>query len=115
MYKRQTWACGQPLDRGLLWTSAGFTKPLRRVGEAVLRPRREVLVRSAGGVVQGVSYRGRVPHHLEAALYAPVRRAALAGAHQARRIQSGRIGTYLAYLIVLVVALLAAARLELLG
>ena len=72
-------------------------------------------MRSAGGVVQGVSYRGRVPHHLEAALYAPVRRAALAGARQARRLQSGRIGTYLVYLIVLVVALLAAARLELLG
>ena len=110
-----TWACGQPLDHGLLWTSAGFTKPLRLVGEAVLRPEREVVVRSAGGVVQGVSYRGRVPHHLESALYAPVRRGALALARQARRIQSGRIGTYLAYLIVLVVALLAAARFELLG
>ena len=34
-----TWASGQPLEPALLWTSAGFSKPLRLVLEAVLRPR----------------------------------------------------------------------------
>jgi hydrogenase-4 component B len=34
-----TWACGQPLAPALHWTSAGFTKPLRLVLEALLRPR----------------------------------------------------------------------------
>ena len=42
------WACGQPSSRRLNWTSAGFTKPLRLVLEAVLRPQREIDVRSDG-------------------------------------------------------------------
>ena len=32
------WASGQPVEPQLLWTSAGFSKPLRLVLEAVLRP-----------------------------------------------------------------------------
>jgi hydrogenase-4 component B len=72
-------------------------------------------VTRAAGVVRGVSYRGSVPHHLDDVVYRPVRRAALAVAAQARRLQTGRLGTYVAYLVVLVVALLAAARLGLLG
>lgn len=110
-----TWACGQPLDRGLLWTSAGFTKPLRLMGEAVLRPERDIAVERTGGVVRRVSYRGSVPHHVENVLYVPVRRAALAAASRARGLQTGRLGTYVTYLVGLVVALLGAARLGLLG
>ena len=41
------WACGQRVVPALAWTSAGFTKPLRLMLEAVLRPRRELTVRVA--------------------------------------------------------------------
>ena len=110
-----TWACGQPVEPRLNWTSAGFTKPLRLVLEAVLRPRREIVVRTEGGVVRSVSYSGHVPHVIDDAVYRPVTRAALAAAVRARRLQTGRLGSYVAYLIGLVVVLLAAARLGVIG
>jgi hydrogenase-4 component B len=105
-----TWACGQLVQPQLAWTSAGFTKPLRLVLEAVLRPQREIAVRTSGGVVQEVSYSGRVPHLIDERLYAPIVRSALVAARHARRLQTGRLGTYVGYLIALVLVLLAAAK-----
>ncbi|HZO96947.1 MAG TPA: proton-conducting transporter membrane subunit [Gaiellaceae bacterium] len=110
-----TWACGQLVEPALAWSSAGFTKPLRLVLELVLRPEREVAGREAGGVLQEVAYRGHVPHLIDERLYRPVARLSLAGAARARRLQSGSLGVYVAYLIGLVVTVLAAARLGLVG
>ena len=110
-----TWACGQRVERSLDWTSAGFTKPLRLVLENVLRPEREIVVRAEGGIVQEVTYEGRVPHLFEDRLYRPVTALAMWGAHHARRTQSGRLGTYVGYLIALVLAVLAAAKLGVIG
>ena len=100
-----SWACGQLVEPKLEWTSAGFTKPLRLVLEAVLRPQREVTVRTSGGVVQEVAYTGHVPHLIDERLYRPATRFALAGAARARRLQSGRLGVYVFYLLGLVVVL----------
>jgi hypothetical protein len=105
-----TWVCGQAVQSQLAWTSAGFTKPLRLVLEAVLRPEREIVVRTSGGVMQEVSYSGRVPHLIDERLYAPIVRSALVAARHARRLQTGRLGTYVGYLIALVLVLLAAAK-----
>jgi hydrogenase-4 component B len=110
-----TWACGQLVERQLNWTSAGFTKPLRLVLESVLRPEREVETISSRGVVQDVRYEGRVPHLFEERLYRPVTSVALGGARHARRLQSGRLGTYVAYLVALVVGLLLAAKVGVIG
>jgi hydrogenase-4 component B len=110
-----TWACGQRVEPALSWTSAGFTKPLRLVLEAVLRPHREIVVRSEGGVLQEVAYSGHVPHLIEERVYEPVARISLLAARHARRLQSGSLGTYVSYLIALVVVLLAAARLGVIG
>jgi hydrogenase-4 component B len=110
-----TWACGQPVTSHLLWTSAGFSKPLRLVLEVVLRPEREIETRTSGGVVQEVSYAGRVPHLIDSHVYRPVTSGALLAAAWARRLQSGRLGTYVLYLIGLVVVLLLAVRLGAIG
>lgn len=110
-----TWASGQRVVPELGWTSAGFTKPLQLVLQAVLRPQREVAVHVEGGVVRAVAYDSRVPHLLEERIYAPLAALSLAGAHHARRLQSGSLGTYVAYLAGLVLALLLAARLGWLG
>ena len=110
-----TWACGQRVERSLDWTSAGFTKPLRLVLESVLRPEREIVVRAEGGIVQEVTYEGHVPHLFEDRLYRPVTALAMWGAHHARRTQSGRLGTYVGYLIALVLVVLAAAKLGVIG
>ena len=110
-----SWACGQLVEPELRWTSAGFTKPLRLVLESILRPEREITVRSEGGIVQEVTYSGHVPHLIDERVYRPAVRLSLASARHARRLQSGSLGTYVAYLVVLVLALLAAARLGLIG
>jgi hydrogenase-4 component B len=110
-----TWASGQLVEPALRWTSAGFTKSLRLVLEAVLRPEREISSRTAGGVLQEVSYSGAVPHLIEDRLYRPVERMAFRGALHARRLQTGNVGTYVLYLIGLVIVLLGAVRLGLLG
>jgi hydrogenase-4 component B len=105
------WACGQRVEPALAWTSAGFTKPLRLVLESVLRPRREVTVRRHDGIVTGVAYRAEVPHLFDTLLYGPLQRAALRGAAVARRLQSGSVRAYVAYLLLMTLALLALVRL----
>ena len=62
-----------------------------------------------------VAYEGRVPHHFEERLYRPVTALAMGGAHHARRLQSGRLGVYVAYLLGLVLVVLAAAKVGILG
>jgi hypothetical protein len=80
-----------------------------------VRPEREITVESRGGVVQGVTYRGRVPQLVEERLYRPVTAGALRGAAVARRLQSGRLGTYVVYLVALVLGLLLAVRVGVVG
>ncbi len=103
------WTCGQRVEPALNWTSAGFTKPLRLVLEAVLRPERTVTLERENGVVQRLTYSGSVPHLFDTKLYRPVVRWALAAASYARRLQSGSIRAYMAYLLLLVIVALAAA------
>ncbi len=67
--------------------------------EGVLRPRREIDGLRERGLVQSVRYRGEVPHLFDTALYGPAQRGALAGARFARRIQSGSVRAYAAYLL----------------
>ena len=110
-----TWACGQPVIPQLGWSGAGFTKPLRLVLEGVLRPRREIGVQVRGGVVTEIAYHGEVPNLIDERVYRPVARLSLAAAAHARRLQSGSLAVYAAYLIGLVVAVLLAGRIGLLG
>ncbi len=110
-----SWACGQLVQPELAWTSAGFTKPLRLVLEAVLRPQREIALSVRGGVVQEVRYEGHVPHLFDTHVYRPITRVGLAGARHARRLQSGSLTAYVAYLVALVVVLLVAVRVGLIA
>jgi hydrogenase-4 component B len=110
-----TWVCGQPVTPALNWTSAGFTKPLRLVLEAVLRPRREIEVVEERGLVQGITYSSEVPSLVDTQLYEPAIRAGLHGASVARRLQTGNVRTYALYLLVLVLGLLALVRTGALG
>jgi len=103
------WTCGQRPAAAFGWTSAGFTKPLRLVLESALRPERDIRRIESGGVLRRVEYEGTVPHLFDTLLYGPIARAALRGAAVARRLQSGSVRTYAAYLLgLLVLALLLA-------
>jgi hydrogenase-4 component B len=104
------WACGQRVEPALNYSSAGFTKPLRLVLESVLRPRREVTTIEAGGQLLEVRYSGEVPHLFDTLLYSPAQNAALRAARVARRLQSGSVRTYAAYLLALLLLLLLLVR-----
>jgi hydrogenase-4 component B len=105
-----TWACGQRVTPALGWTSAGFTKPLRLVLEAVLRPRRALTVERAGGVMTRIRYERELASPADRLLYRPAIRGALAGAALTRRLQTGNVRTYAAYLLALVLGLLVLVR-----
>ncbi|MDQ1288285.1 MAG: hydrogenase-4 component [Actinomycetota bacterium] len=105
-----SWACGQVVDSRLDWTGSGFTKPVRLVLENVLRPQRQIVLTRSGGVLQDVRYSGRVPQLIDERVYRPLVHRFGAAAAQARRLQSGSLGTYVGYLIGLVVLVLVAAR-----
>ena len=109
------WICGQPSDDRLAWSSAAFTKPVLLVLSAVLRPEREVDVVVQGGVVREVRHRAGVPNLFDSLLYGPVVRVALVGAAAVRRLQSGSLRLYIAYLVGLVLLLLLLARTGALG
>lgn len=110
-----TWISGQPHDDRLAWSSAGFTKALRLVLEPLLRPERVVTTVSTGALVRSIEYRSVTPHLFDTLIFSPLERVSLRGAHTARRLQSGSLRAYIAYLLVLVLGLLAAARLGLIG
>jgi hydrogenase-4 component B len=109
------WACGQQAVPALAWTSAGFTKPVRLMAEAVLRPRRELTVRAEHGVVAQVDFDADVPNLFDTLIYEPVTAAALRGAAVVRRLQSGSLRTYLIYLLGLLGLLLVVFRIGVLG
>jgi len=101
-----SWACGQPLSPALHWSAAAFSKPLRLIAESLLRPRRTLEVVRIRGVVQRIRY-GRVVVSPGGRVYGPLLNAALDAARHARRLQTGNLRTYAAYLLGLVLGLLA--------
>lgn len=105
-----SWACGQPLTPALAWTSTGFTKPLRLVLASVLRPQRTIEVHEGGGMIQEITYTAHVPSLIDTKLYEPSIRSGLRAAAVARRLQTGNVRTYAAYLLGLVIGLLLLAR-----
>ena len=78
-------------------------------------PTRDVSKSVRGGVLQEVRYEGHVPHLFDTHLNRPITRVGLWAAARARRLQSGSLTAYVAYLVALVIALLAAVRIGVIG
>ncbi len=110
-----SWACGQELVPAMEWTSAGFTKPLRLVLEVLMRPHRELEVLEGAGMTQRITYASHTPSLVDRVLYEPAVRTGLRGAALARRLQSGSVRTYAAYLLALMVVALVLATTGALG
>ncbi|MCC6649967.1 MAG: hypothetical protein IT348_02325 [Candidatus Eisenbacteria bacterium] len=107
-----SWACGARLDSRMQYSSLGFTKPLRLIFEPVLRGERELEVLEEGSPYFAKKYRYRagLPAVFENALYQPFVQAVLWSSEQARRLQTGSLHLYLAYLLATLVGLLLWAR-----
>lgn len=99
------------------YTAFGFANPLRHVLANILGTRREAtLLETVADNTRGrgrVEYTTSVVEPVETYLYRPIRIGALALARLAKRLQSGRLETYVAYMLfALVVALAITAGLH---
>lgn len=108
----ETWACGLRLHAVNEYTSVAFAKPIRLMFRDIVRPVREVGVVHRAGTrfVASVSYRAHIAPVFERYVYSAITTRLVALAHVVRRLQSGSLQTYLAYLFAAVVIALVLAR-----
>lgn len=102
-----TWICGQPDSPRLGWSGAGFVKTLRLATSP--RPGLERSVSGSGPALR-IDHTGEAPHPFQWRLHRPVLAAILALSQRSRALQTGRLRTYLVYLVATLVIALAAAR-----
>ncbi len=106
-----TWDCGTPLDRRTQYTPTGFAQPLLRVFQKVYRPQIEVREEPRPSeYIRAVRFEQRIPEPFVDHLYKPLTAGAIALAMRVKRMQSGSIQAYLAYIMVTLVVLLVALR-----
>ena len=107
-----SWSGGAPLGARMQYSALGFTKPLRLIFDPVLRGEREreVLEEGSPYFARRVRFRTSIPALLERALFAPIVQSVLWVSEQARRLQTGSLHLYLAYLLATLVALLLWGR-----
>jgi hydrogenase-4 component B len=96
------------------YTATGFANPTRRVLATILHTRSQVRplgVPGANGQPgppgPRLGYTSDVVEVVEAYLYRPVRRPVMTVVRAAKRLQSGQLDAYLAYMLIALVALLA--------
>jgi hydrogenase-4 component B len=89
------------------YTAFGFANPTRRVLAAVLHTRTEVRRIDAEESAAHVGYESDVIEVVETYLYRPLLRPVMAAGRAARRLQSGRLDAYLAYMLIALIAVLA--------
>jgi formate hydrogenlyase subunit 3/multisubunit Na+/H+ antiporter MnhD subunit len=97
------------------YTATGFANPTRRVLATVLHTQSELRPLSPAAGTGGprqrhgprLGYTSDVIEVVEAYLYRPMLRPVLALVRAAKRLQSGRLDAYLAYMLIALVALLA--------
>jgi formate hydrogenlyase subunit 3/multisubunit Na+/H+ antiporter MnhD subunit len=103
-----SWHSGAPATpRPAAYTAFGFANPLRHVLGNVLGTKRATQTESLPLTAPGVISRERVVEPVETYLYRPVTRATLAVADVVKRLQSGRLNAYVAYMLVAILALFA--------
>jgi hydrogenase-4 component B len=94
------------------YTATGFSKPIRLIFRSIYQPRKEVEIET--DVSTYISRRIRYELHVESLfekyLYQPLSGFILKISGMARRMQTGSINTYLAYIFVALVILLLFVR-----
>jgi hydrogenase-4 component B len=102
-----TWGCGGVLSARTEYTATAFSKPLMMIFSAIYRPTREVSrVGGAPYFPSEVRYRAEIEPTFERFVYGPLTRGVLGAAERMKVIQAGSLHAYLAYVLVLGIALL---------
>lgn len=106
------WACGIDLQPEMQYSGGALVKPLRIFFRGVLRPERRVTREDAGSPYFPtlVRYEGSLAPVYERHLYFPFRQALVGISNRLRRIQTGSVQAYLAYIFATLAVLLILAR-----
>ena len=106
-----TWDCGTPLDRRTQYTPTGFSQPLLKVFSKVYLPITEVKEEPRPSVyIRSVHFEQRLPEPFLTRFYGPLASAVISLATRVKRMQSGSIHAYLAYLMITLIFLLVVLR-----
>ncbi len=108
-----TWACGMPsLGPRMQYTATGFSKPIRMIFANIYRATHEIEIsrESSPYFRPNISYELKTESVFLKYLYEPAYRVILGSAKLFRRVQTGHIQTYLAYIFITIVLLLLFAR-----
>ena len=109
-----TWGCGRIGQTPRMeYTATAFAEPLRRVFAELYRPSKELTIDfhpESKYFVQSIEYKSEVSSPFERWLYEPLFQLIRWLARQVRRIQAGSLHLYLAYIAIILIVLLVAAR-----
>jgi hydrogenase-4 component B len=88
------------------YTATAFSKPLMMIFRSIYRPTREVQAIGDAYFPREVRYRSEIEPTFERFLYGPLTRGVLRIAERLKVIQAGSLHAYLAYVLLLSIALL---------
>jgi hydrogenase-4 component B len=104
-----TWDCGLTgLTPQMQYTATGFSKPIRMIFKALLRPRREVQREYdySPYVAKTIRFESHVEEIFQSRIYRPLHRLVLRVSRRMRALQAGSIQAYLIYIFVTLLLLL---------
>jgi formate hydrogenlyase subunit 3/multisubunit Na+/H+ antiporter MnhD subunit len=109
-----TWGCGyaQPAPR-MQYTASSFAEPMTRIFQPLLRSRVDRDISAAGAWPKAASWRSITPDRALAGLYEPVFQSVERALLRLRGLQQGRVSTYLLYIVLTVLVLVASMILPL--
>jgi hydrogenase-4 component B len=107
-----TWVCGNLLEPRMQYTATAFSKALRLIFGALIRPQRTVVLERPVSefFVRAVRYEGDTQPIYERHLYQRGVGLVIGAAQRVRALQNGSIRAYLAYIFVTLVVVLALAH-----
>jgi hydrogenase-4 component B len=103
-----TWNCGTEPTRRQQYTATGFSKPLRRAFDFILKPRRErvFLQREHAYFGRKLHYNLLIPDQFTDRLYRPVQHIMIKAADTLRIVQQGSVRLYIGYTMIAMVIVL---------
>ncbi|MBZ4653201.1 MAG: formate hydrogenlyase subunit 3/multisubunit Na+/H+ antiporter, MnhD subunit [Peptococcaceae bacterium] len=110
--RSETWTCGITPDATMEYTGTGFTEPVRVVFKNIFLPTREIsqIYQVRPYFSRVIYFRDNIKPVIEEGLYKPLMKLFLAFSKYVRRMQTGSVQMYLAYILITLVILLATVR-----
>ncbi len=102
VHREVTWNCGTYPTARQQYSATGFSKPLRRAFDFLLKPKRTATYLKKGNPYFGrqLEYKLSIPHQFTEKLYVPIQHYMVWSASFLRRIQQGSVRLYISYVMV---------------